>query len=272
MEGVCVVTQDSGPVRLERHADGVAVLTLALPERRNAMTEEMTAAWTVAVAGLAADPTLRVVVVTGEGTTFCSGGDLSWIIEGAEGGSPAAVRARMLPFYRAWLAVRDLEVPVLGALNGHAVGAGLCLALACDLRWATPTARLSMPFTALGMHPGMAATFLLPEAVGVVRARELLYTGRAVSGEEAVAWGLLNGVVEPEALLPTVLRVAGMVAAAGPLATRLTKAGLGQGVPATVEEALRVEALAQPITMASADVVEGIQAQRAKRPPVFTGA
>lgn len=261
-----------GPLRVERLDEGTLVLlTLALPERRNAMTEELTAAWTAAVAALAVDRDVRAVVVTGEGSTFCSGGDLSWIVEGAAGATPETIRARMLPFYRAWLAVRELEVPVLAALNGHAVGAGLCLALACDLRWATPTARLGAPFTALGMHPGMAATFLLPEAVGVVRAREMLYTGRVVAGDEALAWGLVNGLAEPAALLPTVLDAARRVTAAGPLATRLTKAGLAAGMPSTVEEALRVESLAQPVTMATADLREGITAQREKRPPVFRG-
>src|SRR5918993_3799516 len=98
----------------------------------------------------------------------------------------------MLPFYRTWLAVRDLEVPTIAAVNGPAVGAGLALALACDLRYAVPTARLSAPFTALGIHPGMATTWLLPEVVGLAAARDLLPTGRAVTGADAGAFGLGN--------------------------------------------------------------------------------
>lgn len=267
-----VVDVEDGPLLVQRRDDvaaGVVLLTLAQPEVRNAMTSALTAAWVATVDALAADPSVRVVVVTGQGSTFCSGGDLTWIEAGADSGTPASVRARMLPFYRSWLSVRRLEVPVLAALNGHAIGAGLCLALACDLRWAVPTARLAAPFTALGMHPGMAATFLLPEAVGVVRAREMLFTGRALRGDEAVAWGLLNGTAQAEELLPTVLAAAASVAAAGPLATRLTKATLADGAPRTVEDSLRVEALAQPVTMASADLLEGLRAQRERRAPVF---
>ena len=261
---------DTEPLLMERRGDGVVVLTLALPERRNAMTEQLTAAWVAAVAELRGDPSVRAVVVTGQGSVFCSGGDLSWIESGAAAG-PDGIRARMLPFYRSWLAVRELEVPVLAAVNGHAVGAGLCLALACDLRWATPEARFGAPFTALGMHPGMAATYLIPEAVGLVRARELLFTGRTVRGEEALSWGLVNGLEPAESLLDAVLEVAATVAAAGPIATRLTKAALAGVAPASVEEALRFEAVAQPLTMATADLLEGIAAQREKRPPAFTG-
>jgi enoyl-CoA hydratase len=259
------------PLLIERTDDGVVTLTLALPERRNAMTTELTAAWGGAVKDLQADSTVRAVVVTGQGTVFCSGGDLSWIEAGASGMSPQSIRNRMMPFYKTWLSIRDLEVPVLAALNGHAVGAGLCLALACDLRWATPTARLSAPFTALGMHPGMAATYLLTEAVGVVRAREILYTGRSLNGEDAEAWGLLNGVCDPEALLPTVLEAAHAIAATAPVAVRLTKAGLTQGTSRTFAEALAWEAIAQPVTMASADFQESLDARREKRPAVYTG-
>ena len=258
------------PLLVDRRPDGVVVLTLALPDVRNAMTEELTAAWVAAVASLAGDPDVRAVVVTGQGRAFCSGGDLSWIESGAAAG-PAGIRARMYPFYRAWLSIRDLEVPVLAAVNGHAVGAGLCLALACDLRWATPEARFGAPFTSLGMHPGMAATYLIPEAVGLVRARELLFTGRTVQGEEALSWGIVNGLAPAETLLDTVLEAASRVAAAGPVATRLTKAALAGTAPASIDEALRYEAVAQPLTMAGADLLEGLAAQRAKRPPVFTG-
>src|SRR6266496_308219 len=181
------------PLRVDRPEAGVAVLTLAVPERRNAMTEELTAAWADAVRLLAGEASLRCVVVTGEGPAFCAGGDLSWI--GAAGSQGAVeIRARLLPFYRTWLAIRDLEVPVLAAVNGPAVGAGLALALACDLRYAAENAVFTAPFTQLGMNPGMATTYLLQEAVGLPVARELLLTGRRVDGAEALRLGLVNGV------------------------------------------------------------------------------
>jgi enoyl-CoA hydratase len=258
------------PLRTERAGDGVVLLTLDLPERRNAMTAELTAAWAEALSAVAADPRARVVVVTGAGSSFCAGGDLSWLAEGGEL-SVDELRARMLPFYRTWLAVRDLEVPTIAALNGPAVGAGLALALACDLRYAVPTAKLSAPFTALGIHPGMATTWLLPQVAGLAVARDLLLTGRTVTGTEAVALGLVNGTFESDGFLDRVVEIARTVASRAPVATRLTKAALAAGGPATFEAALAWEAVAQPVTMATEDAREGVRAQRERRPGRFTG-
>lgn len=261
----------STPLRRETPAEGVVLLTLDLPDRRNAMTAELTAAWAEAVTALAADRTVRCVVVTGAGRAFCAGGDLGWIAESPEL-AVTDLRDRMLPFYRSWLSVRDLDVPVLAAVNGAAIGAGLCLALACDLRYAGESARFSAPFTGLGMHPGMAATWLLPEAVGLATARELLFTGRSVDALEAVSLGLVQRVFPDDRLLDEVLAVAGTVAARAPIATRLTKAALARGGHPTIDDALAWEALAQPITMATADLREGLRAQAERRPPRFTAA
>jgi enoyl-CoA hydratase len=260
----------AAPLRVERRDDGVVVLTLALPERRNAMTAELTDAWTETLATLQGDRSVRAVVVTGEGSAFCSGGDLSWIAESPDM-SVDAIRDRMLPFYRAWLKIRDLEVPTIAAVNGHAIGAGLCLALACDLRYAATGATLSAPFTALGMHAGMAATWLLPEAVGLPVARELLFTGRRVDADEAARIGLINGVFDPDKLLEATLGVACRIAANGPIAVRLTVAGLRDGGHSSLEAALQYEALAQPVTFATTDLAEGIAAAKERRPPAFNG-
>src|SRR4051812_28396718 len=268
--GIASGTMSDEPLRVERREDGVVVLTLALPERRNAMTAELTSAFGQAVASLKGDRSARCLVVTGEGSAFCAGGDLSWIAESPDL-SVDSIRDRMLPFYRTWLSIRDLDVPSIAAINGHAIGAGLCLALACDLRYVANGARLSAPFTQLGMHAGMAATWLLPEVVGVVAARELLLTGRAVEGDEALRLGLVNGVYDRDALLDAVLAVAARIAGAAPIATRLTKAGLRAGGHRSIEDALQYEALAQPVTFATDDLREGLAATREKRKPNFTG-
>jgi enoyl-CoA hydratase len=257
-------------LRVERPSAGVVLVTLDLPDRRNAMSEAMTASWERTMRGLRADPSVRAVVVTGAGAAFCSGGDLSWI--GARPGAGVdELRSRMLPFYEAWLSVRDLEVPTIAAVNGAAVGAGCVLALACDLRWAAEDAALSVPFTALGMHPGMAATWLLPEVVAMPVARELLLTGRAVSGAEAAALGLVNHAVPGPEVLDAALAAATTIAERAPIATRLTKAALlGRGHE-SFSAALRWEALAQPVTLATDDLQEGLRAQRERRAPRFTG-
>lgn len=256
---------------VDRRDGGIVLLTLNDPARRNAMSDEMTEAWRAEIAGLRKDPSVRCVVVTGAGTAFSSGGDLSWLAERGEVAVPS-LRDRMLDFYRTWLSIRSLEVPTIAALNGAAVGAGLCLALGCDLRYAAADAKLTAPFTRLGIHPGMAATYLLPEAVGLPLAREMLFTGRVVTGEKAEACGLVNRAVPREDVLDVALEVAAEIAANGPVATRLTKVALAGGGHSSLDEALRWESLAQPVTMVTDDLREGIAAQREKRAPRFTGA
>lgn len=252
---------------VDRRPGGVVLLTLNDPPRRNAMSDPMTDAWREAMAGLREDTGVRCVVVTGAGTAFSSGGDLSWIAE--RNGDVAPLRDHMLGFYRTWLSIRELEIPTVAAVNGAAVGAGLCLALACDLRYAASDAKLVAPFTRLGIHPGMAATYLLPEVAGLPLAKEMLFTGRTVTGARAEAYGLVNRAVPREDVLAEALQVAAEIAEAAPAATRLTKAALAGGAPPSLEEALRWESLAQPVTMASGDVEEGIAAVREKRAPRF---
>src|SRR5262249_11332982 len=139
---------------VDRKDDGVVLVTLNRPDMRNAMTDAMTAQWRETMSDLAGDRDARCLVVTGAGTAFSSGGDLSWIGErGAE--SVPKLRDRMLAFYRTWLMITKLEIPTVAAVNGPAVGAGLCVALACDLVYAAHDAKLLAPFTSLGLHPGM---------------------------------------------------------------------------------------------------------------------
>src|SRR5688500_3957144 len=183
-------------LRLERTGDGVAVLTLDNPDQRNAMSEEMTSSWVSAIDELAGDRSVRVVVVTGEGSAFCSGGNTGWIASEPEA-TVDHLRARMIAFYRAWLSIRKLEVPTIAAVNGASIGAGLCVARACDIRYAAAGVKLGAPFVKLGMHAGMAGTYLLPNVVGEAAARDLLLTGRVVEADEALRLGLVSRVIEP---------------------------------------------------------------------------
>ncbi|WP_044380579.1 enoyl-CoA hydratase/isomerase family protein [Streptomyces noursei] len=258
------------PLRVEHRPNGVTVLTFDNPDRRNPMTGRLTAQWRRAMRSLRQAPDLRAVVITGTGPAFCSGADLGELAD-QHGQGLSGTRAQLSDFYRTWLAVRDLPVPTVAAVNGHAVGAGLALALACDLRYAAAEAKLGAPFVRLGLHPGMATTALLAEAVGPARARELLLTGRLISGARAAALGMVHEALPADRVLPAALDVADEIAAAAPLAVRLTKSGLAQGQP-TVERALAWEALAQPVTTATDDFREGVQARRERRHPHFTGA
>jgi enoyl-CoA hydratase len=247
----------------------VRLLTLALPKQRNAMTADLTDAWIDAIEEIKSDPEVRSVVITGEGPVFCAGADLSWLGQLDVGeGRPDYLRERMLPFYRTWLAARDLSVPVVAAINGPTIGAGIALALSCDLRYAAPTATFRASFIQVGVHGGMASNWLMEEAVGLSRAREMLFTGREVSAEEALAWGMVSGISDD--VLTTAIDVAGRIAEAAPIATRLTKAGINQ-LPATLDAALQWDALAQPLTMATEDIHEGIRAIHERRSPSFKG-
>ncbi|MBC7677564.1 MAG: enoyl-CoA hydratase/isomerase family protein [Pseudorhodobacter sp.] len=247
----------------------MVLLTLDLPDKRNPMTDEMTAAWVQAVDALRGDRSVRCVVVTGAGKGFCSGGDLGWLSSGDA--TVDELRDKMLPFYRAWLGLRTLDVPSIAAVNGAAVGAGAALALSCDLRYAGASAKFTVPFAQLGMHAGMATTFTLPEVVGLAAARDLLLTGRVVDSAEMLRLGLVSAVFDDAALLDSVLERAVQVASAAPVATRLHLEALRDGGHASFDRALQWEALAQPVTMATQDLQEGLAAKVDRRAAVFTG-
>lgn len=247
----------------------VAVVTLDAPRRRNAMSDAMTASWVDAMDLLRRDTRLAAVVLTGAGEAFCSGGDLGWLGDEPDA-TVADLRARMRRFYADWLTITELPVPTIAAVNGAAIGAGLAIALACDIRYVADDATLAVPFTSLGLHPGMATTWFLPRVTSAALAADLLLTGRRVRGSEAAALGLASSSVPAAEVLDEALAAARRVARAAPVATRLTLEGLRRD-HASLRDALEWEALAQATTMATADLHEGLAAVRQKRRPGFTG-
>jgi len=174
-------------------------------------------------------------------------------------------------FYRRFLTIQSLPMPTIAAINGHAIGAGLCFALACDLRVAVSDAKMGMTFTKLGIHPGMGATYFLPRLIGSARSCELLFGGRIIDAVEAERMGLLNRVVPREAFAATVQELAGEIASAAPIAVRFVKRALYRGLEHSLEDALDVESMQQSATFQSADAREGITAVMEKRAPKFTG-
>ncbi|MEE9607637.1 MAG: enoyl-CoA hydratase-related protein [Myxococcota bacterium] len=265
------------PLVLRERDGDVVTLTFNDPERRNAMTQAMGEAFSAQIAELAGDASLRAVVLTGAGRGFSAGGDLGMIGSHAKRGAerPGAARAplrdTMRGFYALFLSVRDLPCPSVAAIHGAAIGAGLCVALACDLRVASTQAKLGLNFTRLGLHPGMGATWTLPRLVGTARAAELLYSGRILSGKEAAAIGLVNRAVEPEAVVPTARELAQEIAGSAPLAVRGVKRTLARSAQATLEDQLGFEADEQAGCFESEDVREGLAAIREKRVPRFQG-
>lgn len=250
--------------------DNVVTLTLNRPDMRNAMTIELTDAFVASIERLRADESVRAVIVTGAGKAFCSGGDLSWIKPGPDAGVPQ-MRKKMRDFYPKFLAVRQLDVPTIAAINGPAVGAGLCLAMACDIRIASEGASLATAFTRLGMHPGMGATYLLTRLVGSARASELFFTARAIDAHEAERIGLVNRTVPAERLLGEAGALAAEIAANAPVAVGLVKRAIYLAERADLETMLEYEGLAQPLTMGTHDVQEGLEAAKQRRKPTFSG-
>lgn len=247
----------------------IATLTLNVPDKRNAMSEEMTEAFPRAVDYLKGLDDIRALIVTGAGAAFCAGGDLDFLHTGER--DVTALRDKMTSFYPNFTCLLDLDVPTIAAINGPAIGAGLCLALMCDLRVAAAEAPLGMTFVRIGLHPGMLATALLARAVSQTWAAELLYTGRIVTGAEALHMGLVNRAVPNDRVLAEARALADQIASNAPVALRYIKEGLRQAFRQVADQAAAWEGFAQPVTMATEDVQEGLRAVRERRPPSFRG-
>ncbi len=263
-------------VQTERDA-GVATLTFHDPDRLNAMTRAMGEAFSHEIVRLSREPDLRAVVLTGAGRAFSAGGDFDMLeglaAQGAREGRDAEreIRDTMRSFYGLFLASRDLACPTIAAINGHAIGAGLCVALACDLRIAAARAKLSVNFTKLAIHPGMGATWTLPRLVGTARAAELLFTSRQISGEEAAAMGLVSQALEADAVLPAAQALARDISACSPIAVAGVKQALRRSPNASLEDQLHFEASEQAICFQTEDIREGLAAGRERREPRFRG-
>jgi enoyl-CoA hydratase/carnithine racemase len=255
------------PVRYTRD-DSVGILVLDRPDQRNSMTPELLDAFAEASATARADTGARCIVVTGTGSAFSAGADLR---AGLQRDAERAPHERSFGMYEPFLSLLDLEVPVIGALNGYAIGGGFGLALVCDIRIGALDAKYGANFVRLGLAPGMAISYLLPRLIGPARASELLLTGRLVDGREAERLGILNRAVPAADVMSESMAIAREIAAAAPLAVRATKRAIRRGLELATREAARFEAYAQAETLTTEDAREGISAMLEKRPPRFTG-
>ena len=263
--GVCVAE----PAVLFEVDDAVATITLNRPENRNSMTPDVLRAFEESVKRARCDRSLRAVVITGRGDSFCAGADFkSRTGEGESGALPYEGAMRT---YAPFLSVLDIEVPVIAALNGHAIGGGFGLALVADIRVANRDARYGANFAKLGIHTGMAISYLLPRLIGVPRAVDLLFAARVVTGAEAAECGIAHCAVAPAEVLPEARRRAREIASCAPLAVRLIKRTFYRGLEWNPVAAAEREAWAQSATFATNDAREGIRALLEKRAPHFEG-
>lgn len=253
----------------ERAQDHILVVTLNRPEVLNAINTQMghdlLALWT----SLNADPgELRCIVLTGAGErAFCAGGDL----KERDGMTRAAWQAQHELFERSFMALMELPLPVIGAVNGHAYGGGLELALACDFVYASRSARFALSEVTLGIMPGCLGTQNLARAVGERRAKELILSGRAFSADDGLAWGAFNNVVDPRTTLPEAMSIAQKIAGNGPLAVKQAKKSIHYGLQMDLLTGFRFEIEAYNRLVDTEDRREGVRAFNEKRKPVFTG-
>jgi methylglutaconyl-CoA hydratase len=262
------MSDPNSPVRLERHG-AAGVLVINRPDRRNALSRETLFALGRLGRELVADPDVRAIVVTGEGSqAFCAGADL----KERQGMSTDDVRAQV-GLYRTELGVLDRSPkPVIAAINGAALGGGLELALICDLRVAAPHAELALPETTLGIIPGAGGTQRLPRVVGEARAKEIILLGRRLGAAEALAWGLVNRV-SPEgvSVLDDVLRWIEPITGGAPVAQRAALGAVDSAYDVPLAAGLELERVYYDETLRSEDRLEALRAFAEKRKPVFQG-
>lgn len=251
--------------------DGIGVITLNRPDNRNSMTPEMLQSFSEVSKRARADRELRVVVITGKGRCFSAGADFKSNLQA--GDESLLDHERSYQMYEPFLSLLDIEVPVIAAMNGHAVGGGFGLSLVCDIRIAHRGSKYGANFTKLGLSPGMSISYLLPRLVGVSRANELLFTGRLMLGDEAERIGLVSSSHETsEQVQDEAMRMARQIASNAPIAVRLTKQGVREQLGWDVRGGAHRESFAQAATLKTRDATEGMTALLEKRDPVFTGA
>lgn len=253
----------------------VVTITLNLPEARNPISDNaMVDAIVDALQAADGDPSVRAVILTGAGSAFSSGGDLLKMKPGLglRGEQPVAtVRNYRDGIQRLPLAFQQLEVPVIAAVNGPAIGAGCDLACMCDIRIASQTARFAESFVRVGLVPGDGGAWLLPRVIGWPRATELALTGRMIDAAVALDWGLVTKVVEPGELMPAARALADEIAANPPRAVRLTKRLLREAQDASLGTVLNLSAALQAVVHETRDHEEAVDAFLERRKPTFTG-
>lgn len=247
--------------------DGICVVKINHPEALNALNTAILLELAEAFDEIAHDDEIAVVVLTGEGRSFVAGADIAEMStknagEGKRFGQIGAAVFRQIEL---------LEKPVIAAVNGFALGGGCELAMACDIRIASAKAKFGQPEVGLGITPGFSGTQRLPRLVGPGKAKELIYTAAVIHAEEACRIGLVNKVVEPEALMDECMAMARTIAEKAPLAVRYAKEAINRGIETDIETGIALEADLFGLCFATADQKEGMEAFLQKRKPEFKG-
>ncbi len=260
---------DYETLKLDRVEDHILVVTLNRPERANAMNTQMGLDLRDLWRDLYVDQEdVRCVIMTGSGEkAFCAGGDL----KDRDGMTDEQWQHQHAIFEQAVLTMMDVPPPIIGAINGVAYGGGTEFVLLCDFAYGASHARFALTEVTLGIMPGAAATQMLPRAVGIRRAKEFLMCGAPCSAEEALDWGILNKVCEPEKLMAEALTTARRIAANAPISIRQAKKSLNMSMQIDARNGYMFEIEAYNRMVPTEDRVEGIRAFNEKRKPVYRG-
>jgi 2-(1,2-epoxy-1,2-dihydrophenyl)acetyl-CoA isomerase len=255
---------------LDAVRDRVATITMNRPDRYNALNMRMVEELLNVVLACEEDRDIRVVILTGADRAFCAGGDVKEFVEQMEA-LPRYVKRLTMLLHGAISRMNRMPKPVIAAVNGVAAGAGMSLAMACDLMIATESARFTMAYSKIGATPDGSSTYFLPRLVGLRRALELTYTNRVLTAREAEAWGLVNRVVQDAEFQPTVRDLAAALAAGPTLALGRAKRLFLLSQHESLETQMENETELIALSCRTADFREGTQAFVEKRSPLFTG-
>lgn len=251
--------------------DKIATITLNRPDKLNAFTPAMLETWCAAYRECQARDDVLVIVLTGAGRGFCSGGDVSAMGEEADN-SPLATKNRIWDMIQSPAkTLQDVDKPVVAAINGVATGGGLDVALMCDIRVAAAGARMGETYSRIGLIPGGGGAWYLPRLVGTAKALELLWTGELIDAEEALRIGLVSYVWPADTFMDKTYALARRIADAPPLSVRLIKRTVHQAVATDLRTSLDTISSHLTVVRASEDHIEGIRAIREKRKPAFKG-
>ncbi len=248
--------------------DGVAVISFNQPKMMNCLIQQAIDEMGAVTKEIAADDEVKAVILTGEGRAFCAGGDLNRFMEGFDKISAVEYVDSIHVWVKDWC---NLKKPTIAAINGAAVGAGLSIALMCDIMIASDKAVLGSAFINMGLIPDLTAAYFLPRTVGIHKAKELMFTGRQVKADEALSIGLVNQVVPAESLMDEAMAMASKFAAGPSFAIWNTKRLLNMGLDLDLTNFLEVESFLQGLCFITDDSKEAVDAFLNKRKPVFTG-
>ena len=255
---------------LERHG-AVTRIVLDRPSVMNRFEGTMREDLLQALEGVGGDTSVRAVLITGAGDHFSAGADIEELVSLHGRGAHDEIRRRVELGAAVVRTIRAMTKPVVAAVDGNAAGAGMNLALACDMRIASTAAKFSQAFVKRGLAPDWGGTFFLPRVVGVAKACELIFTGDSIDAAKALELGIVNAVVAPEALMDEAYKLAGRIAAGPPVAIALAKRAIYHNQDVDLRAALEFETFAQTVCRETEDSKEGVKAFLEKRAPVFKG-